>query len=120
MSTLENGKWVAWRPDMIASVGSVLHGRNPAFVSTMVPSRDRELPKSPAASLLSEEERRAVRIVVWAAKCHTHRQATGMTLGPLPHSEAEVIEAQGIVEGIFGAPPRHEDEGVRGWSKRPM
>jgi hypothetical protein len=44
------------------------------------------------------ERDRAIRLVIWAAKCHTHSQRSEMPLGRLPHTPAEVDEAIRVVE----------------------
>lgn len=112
MSTYENGEFVPWHPEMIASKGSVLHGRNSAFVSPMIPSRD---PKETHFAAHT----RAVRLLIWAAKCHTHSQTTGLPLGNLAHSVEEVNAAIARIEEISAFRlPRHEDEGVKVRSKR--
>jgi hypothetical protein len=41
---------------------------------------------------------RALRLLIWASKCHVHRETTKMQLGPLPHTTAEVEEAIALVE----------------------
>ncbi len=41
---------------------------------------------------------RALKLVVWAAKCHTHTQTSQMPLGRLPHTVAEVYDAIRVVE----------------------
>lgn len=68
-------------------------------------------------ALLSEEQLRAIRLVNWAAECHVHRLRTGMRLGPLPHTVAEVEAARAIVAELFGKPEACTDEGVRCWSR---
>ncbi len=70
------------------------------------------------ALLPRDDLARAMKLVVWAAKCHTHARATRMPLGNLPHTEAEVNEAIEIVERKIGKPSSHHDEGVKVRSKR--
>lgn len=41
---------------------------------------------------------RAIKICVWAAKCHAHSQQSQMPLGRLPHTASEVQEAIRSVE----------------------
>ena len=41
---------------------------------------------------------RALKLVVWAARCHAHSQTSQMPLGRLPHTAAEVYEAVRVVE----------------------
>lgn len=117
MSTYENGHFVPWHPDMIASKGSVLHGRNSAFVAPTKPALG-ERWSAYRTTPLTPSELRVIRLVIWAAKCHTHREETRMPLGSLPHSYQEVNEAIAEAEKVFGAPERHEDEGVKVRSKR--
>lgn len=74
--------------------------------------------RHPRAQAFTDNEIRTLRLIVWAAKCHTHSQTTRMPLGNLPHSVDEVNRAIAAVEEIVGHPGHHEDEGVKVRSKR--
>jgi hypothetical protein len=52
-------------------------------------------------------------------ECHTHRQKTGLRLGPLRHTEAGVDAARAIVAELFGKPEPCTGEGVRFWNRVP-
>jgi len=102
---------------MIASKGSVLHGRNSAFEPTRALYHRLETVKTLPVPL-SEEELRALWIVIWAAKCHVHAEAGWAgKMGHLKHSASEVKEALDAVQQIFGEPLKSEDEGVKSTSK---
>lgn len=57
---------------------------------------------------------RELRMLIWAAKCHVHAQTTGMRLGALVHSVAEVQQAIDALDvGALKLEPA-SDEGVKG------
>lgn len=62
---------------------------------------------------------RALRLLVWAAKCHVHsrRQRVAGDLGALPHSEQDVQEAIDAIEAVIGTPEPATDEGVRTYNR---
>jgi hypothetical protein len=55
---------------------------------------------------------RALRLLIWAAKCHVHSQTTNLPLGQLPHSTAEVQAAIDAIEPAYRLEPC-SDEGIK-------
>jgi hypothetical protein len=61
---------------------------------------------------------RALKLCVWAAKCHAHSQQSQMPLGRLPHTTKEVLEAIRVVEAHIAY--SEALDGVRGDNSRPV
>jgi hypothetical protein len=81
--------------------------------------RDTGWPHGDTAKLAQElvSSTRDYHLVAWAAKALLHTRATGLPLGNLPHSEAEVQEAITRLEYRHGKPAPSTDEGVKIRSK---
>jgi hypothetical protein len=56
-------------------------------------------------------------MVLWAAKALVHERQTGLALGNLPHTNAEIAECIDRLETVHGKPAPSTDEGVKVRSK---